>query len=82
MSKPLVIQLREAKENILESINTAIRDGVPCFLLEPIIAEIHTQTTKAAQDEYDRALKLVADEEAKKLLAAQEVAEERGADNG
>ena len=64
MSKPLVIKLREAKANITESVNAALREGIPCYLLEPIISEIHTQVTKGAEAEYERALKQQAAEAA------------------
>jgi hypothetical protein len=59
--KPLVIQLREAKEGILAAVNTAIREGLPCYLLEPIIAEVHTQVSAAAAREYELARKQVAE---------------------
>ena len=57
MSKPLVIQLREAKNSITESVNAALRGGIPCYLLEPIISELHGQVTRAAESEYERALR-------------------------
>ena len=57
MSKPLVIKLREAKANITESVNAALREGIPCYLLEPIIAELHGQVTRVADNEYEKALK-------------------------
>lgn len=54
----MIIRVREAKENILESVNSAIRGGVPAYVLEPVIAEIHASVSKAAQAEYERALKI------------------------
>lgn len=65
MSKPLVIQMREAKAVIVESINAAIRGGIPCYLLEPIIADIHREVSKGAEAEYAKAVKYQAEEEAK-----------------
>lgn len=64
MSKPLVIQLKEAKAGITESVNAALRGGLPCYLLEPIVAELHGQVTKAAEAEYERALRQQAAEAA------------------
>lgn len=64
MNKPLVIQLREAKDQLIEGINTAIRGGIPCFLLEPIVAELHRQVSQSAQAEYENALKQQAAENA------------------
>lgn len=60
--KPLVIQIREAKAGIVESINTAIRGGIPCYLLEPIIAELHREVSKGAEAEYAQAVKQQAEE--------------------
>ncbi len=76
MNKPLVIQINETKKNITESVQSAIHDGIPCFLLEPIIAELHRKVSEAAQMEYARAQKQVAEEEAKK----QAEQEKKGAD--
>lgn len=65
MSKPLVIKLREAKANLTESVNAALRSGVPCYLLEPIVAELHAQVTKASEAEFERAVKQQAAEASK-----------------
>lgn len=65
MSKPLVIQLRETKAQLTGSINAAIRGGLPCYLLEPIIAELHTQVSNAANAEYEQAVKSLEAEKAK-----------------
>lgn len=84
MSKPLVIQMREAKANIIESVNNALQGGIPCFLLEPIIAEIHTQVSKSAQAEYEEAQRqLELEEKEKAERPAEEEAEgERGESDG
>jgi hypothetical protein len=80
MGKPLVIQIREVKANIIECINEAIRDGLPCFLLEPIIAEVHSQISGSAQAEYEQAQAEY--EQAQKTPTHQETKNERGDDNG
>ncbi len=66
MDKPLVIQLKELENTITASVKAANRAGIPCFLVEPIIAKIHAQVSDAARTEYERAQKQLADEEAKK----------------
>lgn len=54
--KPLVIRLKEAKEFLIAAVNATIKEkDLPCFLLEPIIAEVHNQVSKAATDEYEKA---------------------------
>lgn len=79
MSKPLVIKLRQAKSNITESVNAALREGIPCYLLEPIIAEIHSQVSKAAQTEYENAAR---EYEATQKQAVEETIEAGGEDDG
>ena len=55
---PLVLRLREAKESIVSAVNAAIKEqGLPCFLLEPIIAEVHNQVSAEATREYNIAKK-------------------------
>jgi hypothetical protein len=78
MSKPLVIQLKEAKANITESVNASLREGIPCYLLEPIVAEIHARVTSAAEAEYKSALRQQAEEEAKAAASAEVTTEEAG----
>lgn len=54
---PLVVRLREAKKCILAAVNTALKEqNLPCYLLEPIIAEVHTQVSAAAAREYEFAI--------------------------
>lgn len=66
MSKPLVIKLREAKANITESVNAARNSGIPFYLLEPIVAEMHSLVSNAAQKEYEQALNLASGAEKEK----------------
>lgn len=57
-NKPLVLRLREAKESIVAAVNAAIKEqDLPCYLLEPIIAELHTQVSNTALREYEIAKK-------------------------
>lgn len=76
MLKPLVIKIKEAKANISESVNAARHDGLPFYLLEPIIADLHTQISNAAQKELEQAQKQFAEAEAKQ----QAEQEQKGAD--
>ena len=61
MEKPLVITLREIKELFTECVNGALRE-VPCYLIEPIIADLHRQISEGALKEYVIAKKKVAEE--------------------
>lgn len=56
MDKPLVIRLNEAKADIVSAINKAIQqDGLPCYLLEPIVSELLTQLRDGARNELQMA---------------------------
>lgn len=53
-NRPLVLRLREAKENILAAVNAAIKEqDLPCYLIEPIISEVHNQVSATALREYE-----------------------------
>ena len=72
-NKPLVLRLREAKESIFAAVNAAIKEqGLPCYLLEPILAEAHSQVSAEAQREYERA----------RRQAAEKTTEAGGEDDG
>ena len=56
--KPLPLRLREAKEGIIAAVNAALKEqALPCYLLEPIIADVHTQISTTAAREYEIAAK-------------------------
>lgn len=61
MEKPLVITLREIKECFRECANAALRE-IPCYLIEPIIADLHREISEGALKEYVIAKKKVAEE--------------------
>ena len=66
-STPLILRLREAKDMIITVINSAIQEKeLPCYLIEPIISEIHNQVSNAALKEYENAKRQNAETEAKK----------------
>lgn len=53
-NRPLVLRLREAKASIVAAVNEAIeKQGLPCYLLEPIVAELHQQVSATASREYE-----------------------------
>ena len=64
MDKPLVITLREVKERFAECANSALRE-LPCFLLEPILADLYKQVSAGALQEYEHAKKQISEEETK-----------------
>ena len=56
-NKPLAIRLKEAKQQIISCVNAVLREQeLPCFLIEPIIDEVHRQVSQSAQAEYEEAI--------------------------
>ena len=60
MEKPLVIMLEEIKECFTECANAALRE-IPCYLIEPIIADLHRKISAGAKQEYINAKRKVAE---------------------
>ena len=50
-NRHLALELDDTKNSLVQTINTAIQKGVPCFLLEYIVAELHNQVHNIAEDE-------------------------------
>ena len=64
MDKPLVIKLNEVKTDLFSVINKAIQqDGLPCYLLEPIVSELLTQIREGARNELQMAREQMKNEE-------------------
>lgn len=63
---PLVIRLKVAKEKLTLSIARVCQEEqLPYYLIEPIIAELHTQASALSAKEYEQAKRQVAEEEKK-----------------
>ena len=50
-TRHLALELDDIKNSLVQTINTAIQKGVPCFLLEYIVAELHNHVHNIAEDE-------------------------------
>lgn len=56
IQKPLVIELNEAKIELTQSINNVLRQRkLPCYLVEPILAELYSQVKEGARNELEAA---------------------------
>lgn len=56
-AKPLPIRLREAKQELVDSVNAIMREkDLPCYLIEPYIEELHRMVSRSAQAEYEQAM--------------------------
>lgn len=63
--KPLILRIDEARKTLVDAVNVAIKEhNLPCFLLEPIIAEVHASISDGAMRERESALKQVAEKNA------------------
>lgn len=53
IQKPLAILLRETKQKLVTSINSAIQEsGLPLFLLEPMFKEVYVDVVNSTEAEY------------------------------
>lgn len=57
MKKPICLQLEDAKTELINVIDKYRKEGVPCFLLEPIMKDLYGQVAKVKGDEM-KAVKL------------------------
>ena len=56
MNKPLILEIEEARIEIVASVNNALQNhGLPCYLIEPILSELLTQIREGARNELDAA---------------------------
>ena len=55
-SKPLILAMQEAESGIVNSVNSALQAGIPCYLLEKIIDKIHGQIKDGAARELTAAI--------------------------
>ena len=56
--KPLVLRIESAKQKLINALNEVLaEESLPCFLVEPIIADLHEQVTRSARREYEQAVR-------------------------
>lgn len=61
-NKPLILRIDEARQTIVAAVNAALKEqSLPCFLIEPILAEAHASISDGAARERENALKQVAE---------------------
>ena len=52
MEKPLVIEMNEAKMEMMSVINNALQNHkLPCYLIEPMLSELLAQIREGAKNE-------------------------------
>ena len=51
-TKPLILNLDEVQQNLIEIINHALNiRKIPCYLLEPIVFKVYSQINEGANQE-------------------------------
>ena len=68
-NRHLALELDDIKNDLVQVVNKAIMKGIPCFLLEYIVAELNTQVHSIAEEERNIAKK---EEEEYKLAKQRE----------
>lgn len=60
---PLILRIEEARKILVDAVNAVIKEqNLPCFLIEPIIAEVHASISDGVGRERESALMQVAQE--------------------
>lgn len=55
-NKPLILEIEEAKAEIIASINNALQNhNLPCYFLEPIVSALAAQIKEGAKSELEMA---------------------------
>ena len=70
INKPAILVAEETKTKLVDTINGAIQNGLPCYMLEPIIRELFTDISNAKKQELEMVQKQYNDslaEEKKKV---------------
>lgn len=50
--KSIIIELDDAKQELIQCVNSIMNNhGLPCYLIEPIFAEIYTEIKASAKQE-------------------------------
>lgn len=54
--KPIILEMDEAKRELVQCVNDILqRHGLNCYLIEPMVAELHSQIKASAQQELAQA---------------------------
>ena len=62
--KPFILEIDEAKQEIIQTINNAIQvHKLPCYLVDMILSEVGTQVKEGAKQELAMARKQMENEE-------------------
>ena len=56
MNKSIILEMDEAKQELVQCVNEILRKhGLNCYLIEPMFAELYTQIKASAKNELAQA---------------------------
>ena len=62
--RPLILEIEETKAEIIDCVNNAMKSrNLPCYFVEPIIADIYAQVREGAKNELETAKQKMAEAE-------------------
>lgn len=53
--RPIILTIEEVKTELIDKVNSAIDQGVPCYFLESILADILAQVKNGSKMELEQA---------------------------
>jgi hypothetical protein len=54
IQRPLILEIDDAKTEIVQCLNGILNRGLPCYIVELILSDAYTQIKNAAMAELDR----------------------------
>lgn len=64
--RPLILEIEDAKQEIINVVNKAIQRGLPCYIVDMILSDIYAQVKSGAKNELAQARQIGATEIAPK----------------
>ena len=73
--RPIILTIEEVKTELIDKVNSAIDQGVPCYFLEPILTDILAQVKNGAKRELEQAKIMELEQEKAKKEASSDTTE-------
>ena len=54
IQRPLILEIEDAKTELVQCINDILNRGIPCYIVEMILSDLYAQIKSAATAELDR----------------------------
>ena len=73
--RPIILTIEEVKTELIDKVNSAIDQGVPCYFLEHILTDILAQVKNGAKRELEQAKIMELEQEKAKKEASSDTTE-------